>query len=234
MQLGCVTQVLLVQHKVRDSTMTKVVCSAGQQPGEWGSLCAAYTKQASSASEVNQIPANATQPPVARNQSRSSYHRGRVHAAILSAHQRGCFPSSDGRRPRSEEAYALLWHSSAPSSRNSAFSGLAVLLHSIRQVDTQREIVLLTINSTMPSPAADSSLVALQRAFAPMSMQPLPEINVAHMRESCARKLRAMASRTKPGDPTSAYLLDRPRQQMQMFTKYGSERQSCQILTSCE
>lgn len=152
--------------------------------------------------------------------------------AVVATHTRGCAPTTAGRPP-SEEAYALLWHGAPPARRNSAYVGLAVTVRSIRQVDSSREIVLMTINSSTPQPMSDSSLRELQDVFKPLSFVVLPNINVALFRKNCASALKrytgqfasaaqsAESAGRKISHATQYMRRDRGRQQMQMFTKYG-------------
>ena len=96
-----------------------------------------------------------------------------------------------------QEAYATMWYG-YPGGR--AFDGLKVLIHSIRAVDVQRSIVLLTLADTPADAAAASASTAngepnplrmLAHAYPRVHLLPTPFYTIFHNRNvTCKASLR--------------------------------------------
>ena len=141
--------------------------------------------------------------PLVISSARGEFHRDRLQQLIATGviPQRGLWPD----RNVASEAYATLFHGRSPTQNRPEFIALSVLVHSIRAVDRRREIVVLTIEGVLTTPAADPGLASLKAAYEPLTLDVVPELNA----------LTAVASRRH----CSNALKSSPRRVTQMFTK---------------
>ena len=162
-----------------------------------------------------------------------------VDAALTNDECRGCAPAQDKRL----EAYVLLWAVAPEANVQKApqgntlqreqkasgggstmtkrgFAGLAVAVASIRQYDTARPVVIMSI-------APDPALTMLASRFPRVEVRRVPQILASRIRNAqCRRGVKSlMGKHALPGtlaqqnSTNDKYLLRRSLEGLQMFTK---------------